>query len=101
MLFRSLSSIGMTGKQLKTMLVYESLFYVMLAMGITAVLAIVCAPMLERVMSSMFWFFSGDFTILPLLVVLPIFLLIGICTPLMVYASLGKQSIVERLRETA
>ena len=98
--FAMLSSIGMTGKQLKTMLVYESLFYVMITMTITSLLAIVCAPMLESVMSSMFWFFSGNFTIVPLLIVLPIFLLIGICTPLMVYASLGKQSIVERLRET-
>ena len=98
--FAMLSSIGMTGKQLKTMLVYESLFYVVITMIATSLLAVVCAPMLETVMSSMFWFFTSRVTIIPLLIVFPLFLLIGIGTPLVVYASVDKQSIVERLRQS-
>ena len=47
----------------------------------------------------MFWFFSAHFTIIPVLLMLPIFALLGYCIPAMMYHHAAKQSVVERLRE--
>ena len=95
-----LQSIGMTGKQLKTMLVYEGLFYALGAVAAALILAVVFSPLLGVAMSSLFWFVTYRFTVVPILAVLPAFALLGVLVPLVVYRSVAKRTIVERLRET-
>ena len=48
----------------------------------------------------MFWFFSAHFTIIPVLLALPVFALLGYVIPAIMYRQAAKQSIVERLRES-
>ena len=98
--FAVLQSIGMTGKQLKTMLVYEGLFYALGAVAAALILAVVFSPLLGVAMSSLFWFVTYRFTVVPILAVLPAFALLGVLVPLVVYRSVAKRTIVERLRET-
>ena len=98
--FAVLQSIGMTGKQLKTMLVYEGLFYALGAVVAALILAVVFSPLLGTAMSSLFWFVTYRFTAVPILAVLPAFALLGVLVPLAVYRSVAKRTIVERLRET-
>ena len=97
--FAVLQSIGMTGKQLKTMLVYEGLLDALGAVVISLVLAVVLSPLAFRAVGNLFWFFTYRFTISPILIVAPIFALLGILVPLAVYRSVAKSTIVERLRE--
>lgn len=99
--FAILQSIGMTGKQLQTMLICESLFYIGTTALASFVLALVTNPMLTSVMSNMFWFFTARFTVLPLIIVLVIFIAIGVITPIVLYKTVKRQSIVERIREIA
>ncbi|ONI47495.1 hypothetical protein AN644_05210 [Candidatus Epulonipiscium fishelsonii] len=96
--FATLQSIGMTGKQLKTMLVDEGITYITITILFTSILTVLTTPMVTNVMSGIFWFFTGNFTLVPLIIVTPIFLMIGIVTPLVLYKIFSKQSIVERLR---
>ncbi|ONI45855.1 hypothetical protein AN641_03145 [Candidatus Epulonipiscioides gigas] len=96
--FATLQSIGMTGKQLKTMLVCEGLTYVIMTIIITLALTIIINPALKIVLSNIFWFFTAKFTVVPLIVITPILTFIGIITPIMLYKILNRQSIVERLR---
>ena len=98
--FAVLQSVGMTGRQLKTMLVWEGLLYGIGAIGLAVLLSVVAGPQLGTAMNSMFWFFSYRFTLLPILAVLPVFLLLGVTLPLGVYHFVAKSTIVERLRET-
>lgn len=98
--FAVLQSIGMTGKQLKTMLVDEGLFYALGAVAAALILAVVFSPLLGVAMSSLFWFVTYRFTVVPILAVLPAFALLGVLVPLVVYRSVAKRTIVERLRET-
>ncbi len=97
--FAVLQSIGMTGRQLKIMLVYEGLFYALGAVAAALVLAVVFSPLLGGAMSSLFWFVTYRFTVAPILAVLPAFALLGVLVPLAVYRSVAKHTIVERLRE--
>ncbi len=93
-----LQSIGMTGKQLKTMLVCEGLYYTLLAMALSLVLSLLLGPLAGNTVSSMFRFFTYRFTALPVAAVLPVFLALGALVPLTVYRSLARSTVVERLR---
>ena len=95
-----LQSIGMTGKQLKTMLVWEGLYYALGAVAVSLLLSITSGSLLSKVMDSVSWFFTHRFTISPILLVTPIFMLLGIFVPLGVYRAVSRHSIVEHLRET-
>ena len=98
--FAMLQSVGMTGKQLKTMLVYEGLFYALGAGLLSLLLALILSPLMRITMSNMFWFFTYRFTIMPILLLLPVFVVLGILVPLIIYRFAAKATIVERLRET-
>ena len=98
--FAMLQSIGMTGKQLKAMLVCEGLLYALGAVILGFVLSVAVGPLLAMVMEKVFWFFSFNPTFVPILIVAPIFAVIGCIVPLIVYRSVSKLTIVERLRET-
>lgn len=70
--FAMLQAVGMTGRQLKRMLMLESLL----------------------------WFFEYHFDITAVWITAPIFIVMGILLPPAVYRMLAKRTIVERLRET-
>lgn len=93
-----LQSVGMTGKQMNTMLVYEGLYYTMLSAALSLVLSAALGPLVGSLCSA-FWFFTYRFTVLPVLAVIPLFLILGVLIPLLVYRSVNRRTIVERLRE--
>lgn len=95
--FAMLQSIGMTGRQLKQMLICEGLIYGALAVITSAILSILTAPLLNNAISDMFWFFTYRFTLWPVLFVIPVFAALGIFLPLACYRNVAKQTIVERL----
>ncbi len=97
--FAVLQSVGMTGKQLKTMLVFEGLYYSLGAALSALLLSVVFSPLTAKALESMFWFFSYKFTVTPILITIPLFTLLGIILPLITYSFTAKKSIVERLRE--
>jgi len=94
-----LQSIGMTGKQLKLMLIWEGLYYTLGAVITSLVLIITVGPLLSNAFSSMFWFSTYRFTLMPIISVTPFFAILGIIVPLIVYRNITKRSIIERLRE--
>lgn len=93
-----LQSVGMTGKQVKTMLVLEGLYYTTLSAALSLVLSAVLG-LLAAPLTSVFWFFTYRFTVAPVLAVIPLFLLLGTLVPLTVYRQFARATIVERLRE--
>lgn len=94
-----LQSVGMTGRQLKKMLVFEGLLYALGAIGVAMILTVIIGPACASLFGNMFWFFSYHFTILPILMLIPVFGLLGALLPLGVYKQVVKKSIVERLRD--
>lgn len=94
-----MQSIGMTGSQLKQMLILEGIFYGVLAVLTASVLNIFTSRFLLSPIEQIYWFFEYRFTMLPILLVLPLFLVFGILVPLLSYQKASRQTIVERLRE--
>ena len=94
-----LQAVGMTNRQLKTMLIYEGLFYAMSSVAAAFVLSLAVGPLAGKILGSMFWFFAYRFTILPVLLTIPVFLLLGWLIPCMMYDNAAKCSVVEQLRD--
>ena len=99
--FAVLQAVGMTGRQLKGMLIWEGLYYTVGAAVASFLLCLAATPLLSPVLESMFWFLSYRLTISPILFITPVFAALGIILPLLAYRMAAKLSIVERLRQTA
>lgn len=99
--FAVLQAVGMTNRQLKRMLIFEGLFYALGSAAVALALSIALNPLAGRLMERMFWFFSGRFTIAPVLTAIPVFALLGWVIPTMLCGQAMKLSVVERLRASA
>lgn len=97
--FAVLQSVGMTGKQLNQMLITEGMVFAGSSIVITLILTVIMGPIASNVLEGMFWFFSYHLTVTPILLVAPVFLLLGAMIPLASYHYVAKRSVVERLRE--
>lgn len=96
--FAVLQSVGMTGRQLETMLLWEGLLYTLGSGLIAGLLSAAINPLAGRLLESAYWFYSYHYTITPVLAMLPAFILLGCAIPAVMYRQAVKQSIVERLR---
>lgn len=93
-----LQSIGMTTRQLRSMLVCEGLIYA----GITMIAAVTIGNAITVAISSLLehqiWFFSYHFTMMPILICGPVLVVISVIIPYVCYHFAVKKSVVERLR---
>ena len=94
-----LQSIGMTGKQLRAMLVWEGLLYALGAAVLALVLTVALGPVAFRAVEGLFWFFTYRLTLTPFLLVIPLFALLGAGIPVLTVRLAARHTIVERLRE--
>lgn len=95
-----LKSIGMTNKQLEAMLMFESLFYGMLSVGLALTLGIGINYLFVQGMAGTIWFFEYHFTLLPILVMSPFILLASAVIPKIANKSLRQISVIDELRMT-
>ena len=97
--FAMLQSIGMTNRQLRRLLVCEGFCYTAAAGAVSLVLSVLFSTVIVKAISANLWFFSYQFTILPLLVTIPVILAVGLLLSVIVLRTVTKQSVVDRLRE--
>ena len=94
-----LQAVGMTGGQLRAMLVWEGLLYALGAAGLALALAIVLGPVAFRAVEGLFWFFTYRLDLTPFLLVIPLFALLGASIPVLTVRAAARHTVVERLRE--
>ena len=98
--FATMQSIGMTGKQLRRLMVYEGIYYAAGADIIGgAVAAILAVTVLKSALNGpSMWFFTLNITLVPVLVIGVLYLLLAAVIPLIVLHFFNKGTVVERLR---
>lgn len=96
--FAVLQSVGMTGKQLRLMLVGEGLCYIGGTALFTLTLGSLLGYLLIYAIANQMWFFTYHFVIAPVLLVLPVLFVLAVLIPSVCYRQMKKQSVVERLR---
>lgn len=96
-----LSAVGMGGRQMKKMLLWESAAYIGSAVLLTATVGNLFSWLLcqSEIVEDQ-WAFVYHFTFLPVAACLPVLLAVAMVVPLMFYRKIGKSSVVERLRYT-
>ena len=94
-----LQAVGMTGGQLRAMLVWEGLLYALGAAGLALALAVVLGPVAFRAVEGLFWFFTYRLDLTPFLLVIPLFALLGAGIPVLTVRAAARHTVVERLRE--
>ena len=94
-----LQAVGMTGGQLRTMLVWEGLLYALGAAELALVLTLALGPVAFRAIEGLFWFFTYRLTLAPFLLIIPLFALLGAGIPVLTVRAAEKRTVVERLRE--
>ncbi|MCI9442997.1 MAG: ABC transporter permease, partial [Ruminococcus sp.] len=95
--FAMLQSIGMTGKQLKSMLSYEGLYYAAGTIAASVVFGGFLSLVIVRGISSSIWFFTYHFVAWPMLVLYPFLFILTVAIPVVVYRRMVRASIIERL----
>lgn len=97
--FALLQSIGMTGSQLKKLLIFEGLIYTLCSYLLSLIISIILSNILGHTLENIFWFFTYKNVFYPAFILSIIFSVIGILLPHLCYNSIQKQTIVERLKK--
>lgn len=95
-----LQSIGMTGKQMKKMLILEGVLTGAFALVIASILNLGVYFGMMPAIENLFWYFKQNFTMTMIFAAVPVFLLLGIGVPVLAYKRAERKSVVERLRES-
>ena len=93
-----LQAVGMTGRQMRAMLVWEGLLYALGAAGLALLLTLLLGPVAFRAVEGLFWFFTYRLDLTPFLLIVPLFALLGAGIPLLTGRTAEKHTVVERLR---
>ena len=97
--FAMMEAVGMTGKQLRHMLILEGLFYALWTIVFSLLVGSLFSLVVIKGISSGVWLISYRFTLLPMAVAVPVLLLIGFLVPFVIASSRKKESLVEQMRE--
>lgn len=94
-----MEAVGMTGTQMKSMLAWEGVLYAVFTMIFSIVGGkIINSLVLENALTDM-WYFTNQFTIVPIMVCMPVLLLLACVIPMVAYKNMNRESVVERLRQ--
>lgn len=96
--FAMIQSIGMTKRQLRTMLIDEGLYYAEATLIASYALGAIAVGVGVRMMVAGDWTSTFHFTLTPLLICTPVLIAFAVLIPYICFKNLEKQSIVERLR---
>lgn len=96
--FAILESVGMTKNQLKKLVKLEGLYYALLTIFIVVVIGLPITKKLVTLLAGGTMIFSYKFTMLPIILTLPILLTISVVMPRLCYLKVNKESVVELLR---
>ena len=93
-----LEAVGMTGKQQKISLIKDGFTYFIWTAIVSAILGTLLNCTLIKAFVNGIAMFKWHFTLMPLVVCLPILCILIIIIPVIAYNKLSKKSVVERLR---
>ena len=93
-----LASVGMTGRQLLQMLMFEGGCYMLMTAAAALSAGSLLIYMFIRAVSDQIWFFTYHFVLMPMLLSIPVCFVISVLAPLICYRQMCKRSVVERLR---
>lgn len=96
--FAMMEAVGMTGAQLRRMLCFEGGYYAFFTGIVSLLLGGLLNVTVVRSLGRNFYFYTWKFTVVPMLICLPVLLVIVLVVPVMCYRKMCRTSVVERMR---
>lgn len=96
--FAMMEAVGMTGKQLKQMLLYEGGYYALFTGICALVLGSILNLTVVRSIGGEYFFFTWHFTVTPVILCIPVLAVVVYLVPSFCYRGMSKASVVERMR---
>ena len=93
-----MEAVGMTSKQLKSMLVWEGSLYTIFTAVTSLVIGAVLSLTAVRAAAEVMYFFAYKFTIMPIVIIIPILLVFSALIPYAAYTVICKESVVDRMK---
>lgn len=97
--FAMMEAVGLTKRQLKTLLCYEGAFYIIVTIIASVIISSLLNLTVIRFIGNQLFFFTGHFTLLPIILCIPILLALSIIVAILCCNNMRKQSTVERMRK--
>lgn len=94
-----MNAVGMTGRQINSMLRWEGIRYALLTAVSAAVTGSVFSLFAVRSFASDMAFYRYHFTLMPILCCVPVLIILALIVPHFAYRSISRESVIERLRE--
>ncbi|MEG0408140.1 MAG: FtsX-like permease family protein [Bacilli bacterium] len=92
-----LEAVGMTKYQLKKLIIYESLYYVLISLLLLMTVGLALTKTLVTIVHKAMYYFTFNIPIFAIIAISIVLILICIFTSLTIYISISKKSISERL----
>ena len=94
-----LKSIGMTKKQLLSMLTFEGVYYAVYTSIVSIVITLLVSYTVLKSLTKAMWFLSFELTLAPLLIACTLLVILTAIIPRWSYHTNHKKSIVEELKD--
>ena len=94
-----MNAVGMTGSQLKKMLMWEGIHYAALTATGTLIIGFLLDIVVLKNITNDLIFYTYRFTFMPILICVPVLLLLSAVIPSAAYRTICRDSVVNRLRE--
>lgn len=98
--FAMMSAVGMTGKQMKAMLMWEGIHYAFLTAICSVLLGTLLSVFIINGIASELFFFTYHFTLVPIFICIAVLVLLSVIIPITSYNTICNGSVVDRLRTT-
>ena len=97
--FAMMQAVGMTGKQLRAMLIWEGVVYAAGTFVVSSALGSALSAELLKGFENITFFYTYHFTLLPILISIPFLVALAIVIPTVAYRFVAKESVVNRLHD--
>ncbi len=94
-----MNAVGMTGGQLKKMLMWEGVHYAVFTAVCSLVIGLLLDNVVVKSITSQLFFFTYHLTVLPMIISVPVLLALSAVIPSIAYKAICRESVVDRLRE--
>lgn len=92
-----MEAVGMTPKQQKQMLWAEGIYYAVFTVTAALVFGSIVSITVIQKLGGQFFFFTWHFSVLPIVLCIPVLLLVVLIVPTLCYSRLGRDSVVKRM----
>lgn len=98
--FAMMEAVGLTRTQLQTMLCYEGIYYIIYTSISALLLSSILSFTVVRFIGNQFFFFTWQFTLVPIVLCIPILLVSAIVVAIVCCRNMHKKSVVERMKKS-